>query len=617
MKSGSLCALGQTSPNPVLTTIRYFRDEYEEHIKKGYCRAGVCRELVKSPCQNACPAGIDVPRYIRAIGRGKFGEAAAVIREKVPFPAVLGYVCVHYCEAKCRRGQLEQPIAIKELKRFAADNDDGLWKQNLKKAAPTGKKAAIIGSGPSGLTVAYYLSRLGHSVTVFEALPVAGGMMRVGIPSYRLPAEVLDKEIKEIENVGVTIKTDSPVESLDELFGQGYNAVFVSVGAHRGTTMGIEGEDAAGVVDGVDFLREVNLGKKTDTGSRVMVVGGGNVAIDASRTALRLGAKEVTIIYRRTRNEMPASDEEIEEALEEGVKIEYLTTPTGVEGADGRLKVEFIRLELGKVDESGRRRPVPVGGSEFSGEYDLMIKALGQESVVPDKYGLVVERGGRIKVEPDTLATSREGVYAGGDAVSGPASVIEAIAAGRQAAVSIDEYLGGEGNIDEVLSEEKEIPPYLDREEGFIEKARVEPGIRPAGERILCFEAVGLPLSSEQAEAEARRCLNCDLRFALSKPILPPRKELWLEFTPENVSQVPEVEGIFQLLDEQENIICIKGAMNLQLELQAQLELNEKARYFTYEEEPMFTKRESELLQQYTLQHGEMPEGNRELDDLF
>ncbi len=511
VKSTALCGLGQTAPNPVLTTIRYFREEYEEHIKKGYCRAGVCRKLVKSPCQNACPAGIDIPRYIRAIGEGKFGEAVAVIREKVPFPAVLGYVCVHYCEASCRRGQLEEAIAIKELKRFAADHDTGLWKQNSKIAPPTGKRVAIVGSGPAGLTAAYYLAKLGHEVTVFEALPVAGGMMRVGIPSYRLPVEVLDREIKEIENVGVKIKTNSRVESLDELFEQGYSAIFASVGAHRGINMGIEGETTPGIVDGVDFLREVNLGNEVNVGDNVAVVGGGNVAIDASRTALRLGAKEVTIAYRRTRAEMPASEEEIDEALEEGVEIVYLATPTMVTSVDGRLRVEFIRMELGKVDESGRRRPVPVTGSEFTGEYDLMIKAIGQESVVPDEYGVAVERGGRIKVDPETLAASREGVYAGGDAVSGPASVIEAIAAGRQAAVSIDKYLGGEGNIDEVLipPEEEVAPIDMDEVEG--EKYRPPMKMLPLDERLKGYAQVVLGFEQEKAIEETKRCLRCDL----------------------------------------------------------------------------------------------------------
>ncbi|UCH42851.1 MAG: FAD-dependent oxidoreductase [Dehalococcoidales bacterium] len=511
IRSTALCGLGQTAPNPVLTTIRYFRDEYEEHINKQYCRAGACQHLVKSPCQNTCPAGIDVPRYIRAIGRGKFGEAVAIIREKVPLPAVLGYVCVHYCEAKCRRGQLEEAVAIKELKRFAADNDDGLWKQYFKKEPATGKRVAIIGSGPAGLTVAYYLAKLGHEVTVFEALPVAGGMMRVGIPSYRLPEEVLDREIKDIEDIGVEIKTNSRVESLDEMFNQGYNAIFLSIGAHQGTSMGIEGEDTPGIIDGVDFLRDINLGNKVETGKRVMVVGGGNVAIDAARTALRIGATDVTIVYRRTRAEMPASEEEIEEALEEGVKIEYLTNPTRAMSANGKLKIEFIRMELGKVDDSGRRRPVPMEGSEFSGEYDLMIKAIGQESVVPEKFELSLGRGNRITVDPDSLQTSREGVYAGGDAVSGPASVIEAIASGRQAAIAIDRYLGGEGNISEVLAPpESEIQPVnLDELEG--EQYRPKMNVRTVDKLLQDFNLVVLGYNHKNAIEECKRCLQCDL----------------------------------------------------------------------------------------------------------
>ncbi|MFC2040877.1 NADH-quinone oxidoreductase subunit NuoF [Chloroflexota bacterium] len=511
IKSTSLCALGGTAPNPVLTTIRYFREEYEEHIEKHYCRAGVCKKLVKSPCQNACPAGIDVPRYIRAIGKGNFGEAVAIIREQIPFPAVCGYVCVHFCEAKCRRGQLEQPIAIKELKRFAADHDTGEWKQYFKTAPPTGRRVAVIGSGPAGLTAAYYLAMLGHEATVFEALPVAGGMMRVGIPAYRLPEEVLDREIEEIENVGVNIKTNSWVESADDLFEQGYNAVFISVGAHRGTSMRIEGENTPGVVDGIDFLREVSLGNKVDVGDKVLVVGGGNVAIDASRTALRLGAKEVTIVYRRTRAEMPASEEEIEEALEEGVKIEYLANPTRATRTNGRVKVECIRMELGKVDESGRRRPVPQEGSEFTADYDLMVKAVGQEPVVPDKYGLEVERGGRIKVDLDTLATSRESVYAGGDVTSGPASVIEAIAAGRQAAISIDKYLGGEGNIDQLMAPpEGEIEPLnIDEVEG--EKYRPPLEMLPLDERLRGYAQVVLGFDQKKATEETKRCLSCDL----------------------------------------------------------------------------------------------------------
>ena len=510
VKSTALCGLGQTAPNPVLTTIRYFRDEYEEHIKKHYCRAAVCKELVKSPCQNTCPARIDVPRYIRLIADGKYDEALAVVREKVPFPAVLGYVCLHFCEAKCRRGQLDEPLAIRVLKRFAAEHDTGLWKQNSKLAPPTGKKVAIVGSGPAGLTAAYYLAKLGHEVTVFEALPVVGGMMRVGIPEYRLPREALDREIEEIKAVGVEIKTDSKVESLDELSKQGYDAIFVSIGAHRGINLGMEGETNAGVVDGVDFLREINLGRKVGIGDRVVVVGGGNVAIDASRTALRLGAREVTIAYRRTRAEMPASAEEIDEALREGVKILHLAVPNRVTRVNSKLKVEFMRMELGKVDESGRRRPVPVKGSEFIGEYDMMIKAIGERAEVPDRYMLSVGRGGRMEVDPDTLATSREGVYAGGDVVTGPASVIEAIAGGRQAAISIDRYLGGNGDIDEQLAPPEEVTPF-DIEEIEGERYRPPVNMSSLDERLKGFAQVELGFDEAKAIEEANRCLRCDL----------------------------------------------------------------------------------------------------------
>jgi NADH-quinone oxidoreductase subunit F len=510
VKATSLCALGQTAPNPVLTTIRYFREEYEEHINKNYCRAGVCGKLVKSPCQNACPAGIDVPRYIRLIGDGKLDDAVAVIREKVPFPAVLGYVCVHFCEAKCRRGQLEEAVAIKELKRFAAERDKGLWKKNSKILPSTGKKVAVVGSGPAGLTAAFYLAKLGHSVTVFEALPTAGGMMRVGIPRYRLPAEVLDKEIKEIENVGVEIKLNTRIESTDDLFTQGYDAIFIGIGAHRGTNMGIEGEDTPGIIDGADFLREVSLGNEVKVGDKVGVIGGGNVAIDASRTALRLGAKEVTILYRRTRAEMPASPEEIEEAIREGVNIVYLAAPVTASRANGRLNVESIRMQLGRVDQSGRRRPEPMEGSEFTEEYDTMIKAIGQESVTPDGFGVNVGRGGRIQVDDDTLAASREGIFAGGDVVTGPASVIEAIADGRQAAIAIDKYLGGEGDIDEVLAPVEEVPAYVAPEiEG--EQYRPEVNTMPLEKRLSCFDLVELGFDEDKGIEETTRCLRCDL----------------------------------------------------------------------------------------------------------
>ncbi|TET40080.1 MAG: FAD-dependent oxidoreductase, partial [Dehalococcoidia bacterium] len=284
-------------------------------------------ETVVAPCTEACPAGVDVPRYIRLIGNGKFAEALAVVREKIPFPTVCGYICLHPCEAKCLRDQLGGSIAIRALKRFIAERDTGLWRLESKIAESTGKRVAIVGSGAAGLTAAYYLAKLGHSVTIFEALPVAGGMMRLAIPDFRLPLEVLEREINMIRGTGVEIKTNTKVESLDEFFNQGYAAIFLAIGAHTGVRLGIEGEDNPGVMQCLPFLREVKLGKEVGLGDGVSVIGGGNAAIDASRTALRLCAKDVTIVYRRSRAEMPASDEEVEEALREGVRFQFLAVP--------------------------------------------------------------------------------------------------------------------------------------------------------------------------------------------------------------------------------------------------------------------------------------------------
>ncbi len=508
VNAGSLCGLGQTAPNPVLTTIRYFRDEYEEHIKKHHCQAAVCEGLVSAPCSHTCPAGIDVPRYIRFIGEGKFTEALALIREKIPFPSVCGYVCVHPCEAKCRRALLDEAIGIRVLKRFAAEHDTGLWKPDSKVAPATGKRVAVVGSGPAGLTAAYYLAKLGYSVTVFEALPEPGGMMRVAIPDYRLPKDILRAEIKAIEEVGVDIKTNTLVDSLEGLFKEGYNAVFLATGAHQGVRIGVKGEGSPRVIECVAFLRDVSLGKGVKVGERVAVIGGGNAAIDSARTALRLGAKAATIVYRRTRTEMPASAEEIDGAIAEGVEIRFLAAPSRIMSKNGKLRLECVDMRLGEVDASGRRRPEPVEGSEFVTDFDTIIAAVGQRPEIPGRFNLPLGRGNTIQVDPDTLATSREGVFAGGDVVSGPASVIEAIADGRGAAISIDRYLGGSGEIEETLAPpEGEAAPLEEAEE----ERRVEVPTLPVAERLKDFSQVELGLSEEMAIKEAKRCLRCDL----------------------------------------------------------------------------------------------------------
>jgi NADH-quinone oxidoreductase subunit F len=508
IKAGSLCALGQGAPNPVLTTLRYFRDEYEEHIKRHHCRAAVCRGLVSAPCSHTCPAGIDVPRYLRFIADGKPAESLAVIREKIPFPAICGLVCFHPCETRCRRAQLDESIAIRMLKRYAWEHDTGLWKQNVKTAPVTGKKIAIIGAGPAGLTAAYYLTRLGHSVTVFEALPEPGGMMRFGIPDYRLPKDALKAEIKEIADVGIEIRTNTRIDSIDSLFKDGYNAIFTAIGAHQGFKIGVEGENSPQVIEGVTFWREVSLGKKVEVGDRVAVIGGGNAAIDSARTALRLGAQEVTIIYRRTQAEMPASPEEVKEALAEGVQIHFLATPSRIISQNGTVALESVRMELGEMDASGRRRPEPIRGSESTTSFDTIIAAIGQRPEIPLQFHLTTGQGNIIKIDPDTLATSRDGVFAGGDAVTGPASVIEAIADGRQAATSIDKYLGGDGTIDEMLVPFAEASGSLEETE---EQGRPHMPALPAEQRVRDFSQVELGYSDEMAIEEAMRCLRCDL----------------------------------------------------------------------------------------------------------
>ncbi|MFW6117894.1 MAG: formate dehydrogenase subunit alpha [Chloroflexota bacterium] len=459
------------------------------------------------PCYKACPAGIDVPRYIRLIAKGRPSAALAVIREKVPFPAVLGRVCAAPCQKECRRGlDVDETLQIRILKRFAADNGDDSWKKQAKSLPPTGKSIAVVGAGPAGLTCAYYLAKLGHKVTVFEALPEPGGMMRVGIPEYRLPRNILSDEIREIEMAGVEIRLNTRVESLDSLFEQGYQAIFLAIGAHQEMKLGVEGEGVLGVIGCVEFLRRFNLGEEVELGDRVGVIGGGNVALDSARTVIRLGARRVTIFYRRTKNEMPAQLEEIEQALEEGVEIIFLVAPSKIFRENDDLKLELIRMELGEPDASGRRRPVPIKGTEFIAELDTLIAAIGEQPDVPAGFQVEVKRGNILKVNED-LSTSREGVFAGGDCESGPALVIDAIAAGRKAAQSIDRYLGGRGDITEHLVPAEEAMAWLE-DISTGEKLATISYLAPQT-RIDGLSEVEQGMNWETAVAEAQRCLQC------------------------------------------------------------------------------------------------------------
>ena len=482
------------------------------------------REEKLIPCKTGCPAHTDIPRYVRYIAEGRFGDSLSVIRSKFPFPYSLGLVCNHPCEDECSRTEINKPISIRELKRFVAERDDGTWKEKLKIDKSTGKKVAIVGAGPSGLTAAWFLRLKGHDVTVFEMLKKPGGMLKAGIPDYRLPPNVLESEIKEIEKIGVKIKCNTKIKSTDELIKQGFDAVYLAMGAPKGWSMGIEGEDDPRVLDGIETLKKINFSEDVDLKGDVGVVGGGNVAVDIARSSLRKGAKSVKIIYRRTKNEMPAYAHEVEDALDEGVEILILTNPTKIIKDKDKLKVECIKMELGKPDESGRRRPVPIKGSEFILKLDKLIFGIGQ-SCDAEGFGVDLNKKGRVISEEETQKTSKNGVFAGGDLVTGPQTVIWAVQGGRLAAISIDKYLGGDGEIDQKLYTDDEADPYIGREEGFADRKRVEITKIPVCDRIPGFTQVEECLSEEDAKKEAQRCLKCQLRFQIKKPPLPPKKK--------------------------------------------------------------------------------------------
>jgi len=477
------------------------------------------RQKTLLPCSNTCPAGIEVFRYVRLIAEGKFQDSLNVIREKVPFPLTLGFVCPHPCEDACRRGYLNQPIAIRILKRFVAERDDKSWMKKINKKPETGKKVAIIGSGPAGLTCAWFLKILGHEVFVFEKMEKPGGMMRYGIPRYRLPEEILDSEIEIIKSIGVIIKTNAEIKNLEELFDDGFDAVFLSAGAWEGTKMQIPGEDLDKVYDGISLLQKISKNEKIEIGKTALVVGGGNVAIDVARSLKRLGVK-VTILYRRTKAQMPALPSEVEEAEKEGIEIKILTNPVEIKSCSGKLSIVCIKMELGEPDESGRKRPVPVKGSEFEISTDAIVMAIGQKVSIPKEFELKLDKKGRVLVD-ENLMTSKRGVFAGGDCVAGPQTVIEAIEYGRKGASFIDKFLGGDGDISLKLSDETEESPCLGREERFAFKERIKIQTLPPDERIKNFSCVEFSLNENDAIYEAKRCLRCQLRLKIKKVPLP------------------------------------------------------------------------------------------------
>ena len=469
----------------------------------------------KAPCRLACPAGLNVQGYVQMVGEGKYEEALKIIMEDLPLPGVLGRICPHGCENACRRCDVDQPVAIRDLKRLAADQFDPR-EINVECQDRREEKVAIIGSGPSGLSAAYHLAKKGVLSTIFEALPKPGGMLRVGIPEHRLPRDVLDQEIELITNLGVQIKTNTPLSAeltVDNLLDDGYKAVYLAMGAHKGIDLGIPGETVKGVRQGVDFLRELNLSGKAPVGKRMAVIGGGNVAIDVARSAVRLGAEEVNIIYRRTRAEMPAWEEEIQAAEEEGSKITYLSAPQEILTQDGEIVgLRCIRMELGEPDSSGRKRPIPVPGSEYDIEIDQLIPAIGQRadlSAIEDMEGLDFSRWGTIEVDPVTYATNRDGIFAGGDIQTGPWVAIGAIAAGREAAESIVRYLDGMDMAEGREPISNEDPVYRPIPGDTPTQPRAKMPELPVEKRRAVFDEVELGYEEETGKKEAGRCLNC------------------------------------------------------------------------------------------------------------
>lgn len=523
VKDASMCALGQTAANPVLSTLKHFRNEYEDHIIHKKCPALVCKEIVSSPCQYECPIDQNASVYIALIAQKKFEEAYNIIQKDNPLPSVCGRVCHHPCEKVCRAVEMGEAISIRSLKRFVSDwaIENNHSPQILSNIQKKNKKVAIVGSGPGGLTAGYYLSRKGYPVTIFESLPIPGGMLAAGIPEHRLPRKDLDSDIKNILSSGITLKTNTTLGkdfSLDDLFEDGYDAIFLALGAYHSSSLRIPGEDSIGVIQALDLLIDTNLGKEVNIGERVGIVGGGNAAVDAARVAIRnTKTKEVSILYRRTKIEMPAFEEEIESAIEEGVDIKFLVLPTKVLSKEGKVAgVECVRMKLGELDESGRRRPVVISGSEFMIELDTLVAAIGENpdlSFLSEEDGIEVSQWSTILADEKTFSTNRKGIFAGGDVVKGPSTVVEAIAAGKQAAESISKYLEGKSMEPEYkLTRPSRYVQSVELTEEEIEHARrpVMPRLS-AEKRRNNFDEVELGLSQETAVKEARRCLRCEL----------------------------------------------------------------------------------------------------------
>ncbi len=518
VRQASLCGLGQTAPNPVLSTLRYFRHEYEAHIRDQHCEAGVCGSMMYAPCTNACPASVNVPAYMAFVGEGKYEEGMRMHLKANPFPSVCGRVCPQWCIKKCRRTDLEGPLAVRLVKRFMGDQYPDYQDLYPPVEPDQGKKIAIVGSGPAGLTAGYYLRLRGYGVTVFDRQPEPGGMLRYAIPDYRLPREYIDKEIDGLRRLGLEIKTGVDVGheiTLTGLRERGYAAVFLASGCGKEIRPPIPGVELPGVYTGIDFLERAAKGEKLAVGKKVLVIGGGDSAIDASRVARRLGAEEVTILYRRTRSEMPTNPIEIREAEVEGNKVEFLANIAEINARDGQLDVTVRRMRLGAFDKTGRRRPEEVPHSDQIRRVDNVIIAIGQRSdaerLLQDVPDIEPTRWGGLEADPRTGATACPWLFAGGDLVTGAATVVEAIAAGQAGARAIDQYL--DPDPERSYPWEDLTPPSIaiDPDREIEEEAPVDQPLLTVAERFITQE-VERTISEDEARREARRCLRCDYK---------------------------------------------------------------------------------------------------------
>jgi len=513
----ALCGLGQTAPNPVISTIRHFRHEYEHHIRDHHCDAGVCPELVRAPCQSACPAAVDVPGFVSLIAEGRLAEALKLHRERNPFAAVCARVCFHTCEDHCRRSSLDEPVSIRGVKRFMVDREVVIQTPECREAPENArKKIAIVGAGPAGLSCAYFLARMGYRPDVYEASVRPGGMLVQTIPAYRLPRETLAREIRMIESLGAEIHTEHKLGrdfTLDSLIDEGAEAVFLALGAPESLNMGLPGEDAPGIVQAVPFLREYNIKGSVKAGRDVIVIGGGNAAVDAARTAMRLGAESVQILYRRSREAMPAYEEEIEEALEEGITLNCMVQPLEFVKDDvGAVSgVRCLPMVAGEFDRTGRRRPKASEKEDLLYKADQVIIAIGQRldmEEIFDSRRPELNGAGFLKADPLTGATSLPLIFAGGDAAEGPSSVVKAIAAGERAAAGIDLMLSGEDHA--FWREEKETETDFDPDADPLPYPREKLPLMASEKRSHSFDEVEQCWGEHTATRQARRCLRCD-----------------------------------------------------------------------------------------------------------